>query len=312
MHPAASIIVFTTLTGAGYGLLFWLGLASALGVLPGSQGFAAATLGLAFAAITGGLCSSLLHLGRPERAWRALSQWRSSWLSREGVAALATYLPGLLFAWDWIMRGADGAPWGTLTAIGAAATVICTAHIYASLKPIAQWHSGWVPANFLALAAMTGALWLAGFCAVFDVGGRAPYGIALAATALACVLKLLYWRHIDHHPGTTTAESATGLGRFGKVRLFQSPHTGSNYLMQEMGYAIARKHRDKLRLVATQLAFTVPLLLMVAALTEAGPTRWAAALLAAPLATFGVLIERWLFFAEATHTVTLYYGAARA
>jgi DMSO reductase anchor subunit len=26
----------------------------------------------------------------------------------------------------------------------------------------------------------------------------------------------------------------------------------------------------------------------------------------------GVLIERWLFFAEAKHTVTLYYGQSRA
>jgi hypothetical protein len=45
-----------------------------------------------------GLLSSTFHLGHPERAWRAFSQWRSSWLSREGVAAVATYLPaGLLF-----------------------------------------------------------------------------------------------------------------------------------------------------------------------------------------------------------------------
>jgi sulfite dehydrogenase (quinone) subunit SoeC len=312
VHPSASIIVFTTLTGAGYGLLFWLGAAAALGLLPDRSGFAAATLGLAFAAVTAGLCSSLLHLGRPERAWRALSQWRSSWLSREGVAALATYPLGLLFAWGWIVRGGDGEPWGTLCALGAAATVVCTAHIYRSLKPIAQWHTGWVPANFLALAAMTGALWLAAFCAAFDVAAREPYALALAATAIACALKLLYWRHIDRHPGTTTAESATGLGRFGKVRLFQAPHTGSNYLMQEMGFAIARKHRDKLRLIALQLAFTAPLLLTLLALFEGGPMRVAAALLAALLAMGGVLIERWLFFAEATHTVTLYYGAASA
>lgn len=312
MHPSASIIVFTTLTGAGYGLLFWLGAAAALGLLPASPGFAAAALGLAFAAITAGLLSSLLHLGRPERAWRAVSHWRSSWLSREGVASLATYLPGALFARDWMLRGGDGEPWGTLAAAGAMATVVCTAHIYSSLKPIAQWHTGWVLANFLALAAMTGALWLALFCAGFDTGGRAPYALAFAATAIAGALKLLYWRHIDRHPGTTTAESATGLGRFGKVRLFQAPHTGSNYLMQEMGFAIARKHRDKLRLIAAQLAFAAPLLLTLLALTEGGPTRVIAALIAAPLATGGVLIERWLFFAEATHTVTLYYGAPRA
>jgi len=34
-----------------------------------------------------------------------------------------------------------------------------------------------------------------------------------------------------------------------------------------------------------------------------------AAVLAALAAMAGVLVERWLFFAEARHTVTLYYGA---
>ena len=34
-------------------------------------------LALALLLITAGLLSSLKHLGRPERAWRALSQWRS-------------------------------------------------------------------------------------------------------------------------------------------------------------------------------------------------------------------------------------------
>ncbi|HUZ72086.1 MAG TPA: hypothetical protein VMU87_03810 [Stellaceae bacterium] len=38
----------------------------------------------------------------------------------------------------------------------------------------------------------------------------------------------------------------------------------------------------------------------------------AATAVAAVLATLGVGIERWLFFAEAKHMVTLYYGATRA
>jgi sulfite dehydrogenase (quinone) subunit SoeC len=315
VHPSPSLIVFTTLTGAGYGLLFWLGLGAASGILPPDRAFAATSLALALVAVTGGLVSSVFHLGRPERAWRAFSQWRSSWLSREGVASVATFAPALLFAWGWVVRGSAHGVWGAcavLASAGGAATVVCTAHIYRSLTPIAHWNNGWVPANFLALAAMTGAAWLAVLCAAFDVAFPAATLVAIAATLCAAPLKLLYWRHVDRRPGASTAESATGLGALGRVRAFEAPHTEANYLLKEMGFAVARKHAAKLRRIGFQLAFVIPPLLLLIALAEGGWPRVAASFLAAPIATAGVLIERWLFFAEAKHTVTLYYGAARA
>ena len=315
MHPAASIIVFTTLSGAGYGLLFWLGLGAAFGLVPADPGFGAAALGLAFVAVTAGLCSSVAHLGRPERALRAFSQWRSSWLSREGVASVATYLPWLVFAWGWVVRGEAGgifALCGLLAALGAAGTVLCTAYIYRSLKPVAHWHTAWVPASFLALAAMTGALWLTAVSSLFGSDTSFEQRLSLFLIALAAALKLAYWHHIDHHQAVATTESATGLGTFGRVRLFEAPNTSENYLMKEMGFRLARKHGRRLRRIAIQLAFVVPLLLLLLAMAQGGALHRAATLLAALLATAGVLVERWLFFAEAKHTVTLYYGAARA
>jgi sulfite dehydrogenase (quinone) subunit SoeC len=315
VHPAASIIVFTTLTGAGYGLLFWLGIAGALLLLPPDPGFAATALLLAFVVVSGGLASSAFHLGRPERAWRAFSQWRSSWLSREGVASLAAYAPAAVFAWGWILRGTTGGAWAAAalaTSVMAAVTVVCTAYIYRSLKPIAHWSNGWVPANFLALAGMTGALWLAALAAAFGLPASGALWLAIGTIVAAGALKLGYWRHIDGRPGHSTAESATGLGRFGQVRLFEAPHTEANFLQKEMGFAIARKHSAKLRRITLHLAFVIPLLLTLVALAGAGWPYVAAAVAAAPIATLGVLMERWLFFAEAKHTVTLYYGAARA
>src|SRR5215471_2934961 len=110
MHPALSVIVFTTVSGAGYGLLAWLGVWAMAGWLPADRGLAAASLALSLGAITIGLLSSTLHLGRPERSWRAFSQWRSSWLSREGVSSVATYVPAVLFAALWLME-ATGRLW---------------------------------------------------------------------------------------------------------------------------------------------------------------------------------------------------------
>lgn len=315
MHPALSIIVFTTASGAGYGLLFWLGLLGAAGALPPERGLGVAAFALALGAVSGGLVASTWHLGHPERAWRALGQWRSSWLSREGVAALATYLPAGLFAIGWVFLGTTGGAWsvaGLLAALGALATVICTAQIYRSLKPIQRWHNGWVVPNYLALAAMTGALWLASLLALWRLESALPAAIALAAIAVAAPLKLGYWRFIDRTASASTSGSATGLGRFGDVRLFEAPHSSDNYLLKEMGFRIARKHAATLRRVALAAGFAAPFGVTLLALALGGWTGAALSLLAAVLAQLGVFVERWLFFAEARHTVMLYYGQPRA
>ena len=105
MHPTFSIVLFTTAAGAGFGLLFLLGLGVPLGLLPPDPLFGLAGLGTAFVFAAGGLASSVFHLGRPERAWRAFSQWRSSWLSREGVLSVATAIPAAIFGIGWVFFG---------------------------------------------------------------------------------------------------------------------------------------------------------------------------------------------------------------
>jgi DMSO reductase anchor subunit len=312
VHPSFSVIFFTTASGAGYGLLALLGVLAPLGVVPPSTLFAFVALGLALGLITAGLLSSTFHLGRPERALRAFSQWRSSWLSREGVASVATYVPVGLFAALWVFSGIVSPLLGFLAAACAVVTVVCTAMIYRSLKPIQRWHNGWVVPNYLAFALMTGVLWLAFLLQLFGAGKDGIAWLALGSIILASVLKLGYWRFIDGSSSASTAESATGLGALGKVTLFEAPHTSENYLLKEMGFQIARKHAAKLRRISFLLAFTLPLLLSLVPLLEVGWPPTLATFLAATIATVGVLAERWLFFAEAKHTVMLYYGAARA
>lgn len=310
MNPAPSIVVFTTASGAGYGLLFWLGVLRPLGLVPQGWGFGLIALGLALFLITVGLLASTSHLGRPERAWRALSQWRSSWLSREGVAAVFTYLPAGLFGiallagWPF-----DSHLFGLLAAAGAAATVFCTGMIYASLKPVRQWHHRLVVPGYMLLAAFSGATALAMIAAYWGEAA-APAALAILGAAAAFALKRAYWREIDAPapPGSPTIESATGLGAIGRTRPLDPPHTETNYLLREMGYRIARKHAARLRQVALLGGFVAPLGLTLLALL-AGGTLLPVVLLSAAtsLAILGLLAERWLLFAEATHTVTLYY-----
>lgn len=88
------------------------------------------------------------------------------------------------------------------------------------------------------------------------------------------------------------------------------PHTEENFIMREMGYAVARKHARRLRLVSALALFAIPLILLALALWSGPSTALAFGALATLSAALGVAVERWLFFAEATHASMIYYGRA--
>ena len=115
---------------------------------------------------------------------------------------------------------------------------------------------------------------------------------------------------LDGAQSASTPASATGLES--PVRLLDPPNTQENFVQREMGYRIARKHAGTLRYGATVALFALPFALTLVSLMVEGVAGIAAALLAVPIAAMGVLMERWLFFAEARHTAMLYYGAERA
>jgi len=288
MHPAPSVILFTTCSGLGFGLLAWLGFG-----FPAVTGMVAFVfLALAYLLAVGGLLASTFHLGRPERAIKAFSQWKTSWLSREGccaVAALilmAVYGAGLVFLdtrWTFI---------GILGALASLATVFTTSMIYAQLRTIPRWNSPLTPVLFLSLSIAGGAL----------MAGQTR--IAMWLLAVAGGVQILYWIVGDKafaSSGTTLA-TATGLGNGGSVRSFEPPHTGTNYLLREFVHVVGRKHSAKLRIIALVLMAVLPVLLLVLPFNHI----FAAVAVLSHLA--GVTVSRWLFFAEAEHVVGLYYG----
>jgi DMSO reductase anchor subunit len=308
MHPAYSVIFLTISSGAGYGLLFWLCIAQLTGGLVAGSWAQIAGLALALALITAGLLASTFHLGRPERAFRAITQWRSSWLSREGLAAIVTYVPAGLLGLFWLV----GAPpawtsWAAaFGALGAALTVYCSGMIYASLRTIPQWHLGLVPAIYLALAAASGALLLD---AVFAAFGQSPAWAALVpALSLAAgfALKRRYFAAIDGARARYTRAMALGFGPEAQIAPLDPPHAMPNFVMREMGYEVGRRHAARLRMLMMVFLFALPLALVLLALIFGGAAPYAMAL-AVLSAAFGVLLERWLFFAEAQHVSMLYY-----
>lgn len=308
MRPNASVLLLTTLTGFAYGLLAWLGAYAALGHLPATRWFSVGAIALALLLASVGLASSTLHLGRKERAWRAFSQWRSSWLSREGIAAVLTYPIAIAFA-AAIQCDAAGIVvrlLGAATVAASLITVYCTSMIYASLKPIRQWHNAHTAPDYLIYAIFSGAVLLA---LLNDVILGTPGAAAVAAVAAATVAlfaKRAYWRHIDAQTPLATLASAIGLPAGSEVKPLDAPHFTENYVLREMGYTIARRHAVKLRQISLTVGFAAPLGLSLLACLSLLPLITTAAALAC--AALGLLTERWLFFAEATHVSALYYG----
>ena len=227
MHRAPSVIVFSVFSGMGFGLLAFLG----LGFVHVDGWAAFALWGLGYGLAIVGLLASTFHLGNPQRALKAFSQWRSSWLSREAWAAVATLLtlaPPALSDWlglGW-PRGLGGVGGGL-----ALATVLTTSMIYTQIKAVPRWHHWLTPVMFMTFSVTGGAI-LAG-------QGFAP----LLLLVLAGVM-LAIWRVGDGQfaRAAQTLGTATGLDRIGEVRVFEQAHTAGNYLLREMIYVVGRKH----------------------------------------------------------------------
>jgi DMSO reductase anchor subunit len=164
--------------------------------------------------------------------------------------------------------------------------------IYAQLKTVPRWNTVLTSALFLSLSIAGGAL----------LSGRVTIGLILLLVAGG--LQALWWKTGDTRfkQSGTNLKTATGLGNIGEVRAFEPPHTGTNYLLNEMVYTVGRRHAQKLRMIAFILMLVVPVFLLLL------PYPHIFGLLALISHIAGVLVSRWLFFAEAEHVVGLYYG----
>ncbi|THH35296.1 dibenzothiophene desulfurase [Aliishimia ponticola] len=288
MHPAPSVIIFTTLSGLGFGLLTFLGLG-----MPGVTGWTAfAFFTIAYLLAVGGLAASTFHLGHPERAFKAFTQWRTSWLSREAWASAGALLVMAIYGFLLVFHDTRLAPLGWLGAALSLLTVFTTSMIYTQLRTVPRWNTPITPVKFLALSIAGGAL-LSG-----------EVSIAIVAIAAAGLVVVASWIVGDTRFAEAGSDlsTATGLGRFGTVRAFEPPHTGTNYLLREFVYVVGRKHSAKLRLIALLLMVALPVIAL------ALPFNHIFAAVAVLSHLVGVFVARWLFFAEAEHVVGLYYG----
>ena len=324
MRPAYSVILLTTLIGAGQGLflaLFAVQGFTLVGLLPAPAPGAFLGLGsvVALALTAAGLVASVFHLGRPERAWRSAAQWRTSWLSREVIAlpafmgALALY--ALLLATGWspeLLKLGSGLVFdlgflvGSATVVLALALFVCTGMVYACMRFLAEWHTALTPLNFTLMGAASGSTLAAGLAATM-APQHVPFlaGSAIALTALAAVARgASLWRNARLKP-RSTVQTAIGIKHPTVVQRSMG-FMGGSFNTHEFFHGQTPGRLRAVKQLFLLLAFALPLLLLVLGRPDAS-AGWLLAAFGVQYA--GLLAERWFFFAQANHPQNLYYQA---
>ncbi len=306
MKPAFSVIFFTVASGAGLGLLIWLALLLLAGAPIDPRAFLR-VLWVAACLVTAGLLSSTLHLANPKHAWQSFRRFGSSWLSREGVFAVLLYPATLFMAWQMPRPGLIRDLATILVVLLAAAMLLCTAMIYACLKTVPHWNNWQVRNGMPLFGLMSGGLLLLALWPLYlpDRGVRAIVVVLLlVGLALKYSYYLSYRRIGDAAPTINEALKLglePGTGKINaRVRLLDVGHAHGTFLTREFGYEVPRSRVLGLRLSALALGFMLPVVVLL----------WwpGLAWLAVASCIAGLLVERWLFFAEARHVVRRYHG----
>ena len=322
MHPALSVILLTTLIGVGQGLFLALYTGQLYSVAKllehqDSQTFYAIGSALALAFLAAGLVASFFHLGHPERAWRSMTRWRTSWLSREVIVLpmvmLLVLLYGLFHYLEWttpLFTVAGALPVDATLIIGILATLatfalfICTGMIYASIRFLQEWHCALTVINFTLLGGASGFMLAAAFSAfigVHLVGFYGTWAVILTVTALLTRGASLLRNH--RLRPKSTLQSAIGV-RHTTIRQIAQGAMGGSFNTREFFHHQPVRVLGMARFAFLVLVFPVPTLLLGAAWGMSSEFLPMVAFLAQYL---GLLIERWYFFVEARHPQNLYY-----
>lgn len=303
MNPAFSVVIFTTIAGAAQGLVVTLALAKLAG-LPLSPGFASIALIAAEAMLLVGLGASFGHLGRPERAWRAVLMWRTSWLSRE-VIVLPAFI-AVVALWWLALRGGIDTPLLPLAAIVVAALLwYCTAMIYACLRFIQEWAQPLTIVNFTLIGLSSGLVLVSALAALMgeqrllQVAGPCALVVTLAAWAT----RTLALRRNAALKPRSTLQSATGIQAPNLVQKSMGMSAGS-FNTREFFHGASRAALKQVKLAFIVLAFVLPALLLLWAVGEQSTLAFVLALV---VQVPGLVAERWFFFAQARHPQNLYY-----
>ena len=308
MHPSKSIIFFTVISGTGYGIFIGLLFNILFIEISYSLSYKLFISLVSFLMIVLGLLSSTLHLGHPERAWRAFSQWKSSWLSREGLVSVITFFPMVLFYYFWINNINGYVFLLIILCVFSLLTIFCTGQMYATLKTIPSWNNSLVTPIYIFNGITVGSLFVYSINFYFNYNIFLYEKFIIITIILNLLLKISYWILIRQKTNTNI-QTAVGI-KSKNISFFEGPHTGKNYLTTEMINKSNNKNNNFLRLTFCILTFIIPLYMInqYSTLIADQFILKLSMIFVFILALVGMIIERYLFFIQSKHVVGLYYG----
>ena len=290
MHPAPSIILFTVLSGFGFGLISIVGLLQFLSQISTVDVVFFSLIGFFFSTV--GLISSFFHLANKKNAIKSMSQWQTSWLSREAISSIfcLSIVVGNI-GWVFVQNRYINEV-GIVLFLLSLFTIFTTSMIYAQLKTVPSWNNILTPALFIFAALAGGSILLMDYA-------------SLVLLLIFGVFQVLFWYIADQSfiYKETSVGTALGFSKNEDIRAFDVAHTNRNYLLNEMVYKVARKHAIKIRYISFFAAFVFPM-----SLTLVFPGNFSVSVLIIASHLVGIYFSRWLFFAEAKHSVGFYYN----
>ena len=290
MHPAPSIILFTVLSGFGFGLISIVGLLQFLSQISTVDVVFFSLIGFFFSTV--GLISSFFHLANKKNAIKSLSQWQTSWLSREAISSIfcLSIVVGNI-GWVFVQNRYINEV-GIILFLLSLFTIFTTSMIYAQLKTVPSWNNMLTPAIFIFAGLAGGSILLMDYA-------------SLVLLLIFGVLQVLFWYNADQSfiYKETSVGTALGYSKNEDIRSFDVAHTSRNYLLNEMVYKVARKHAIKIRYISFFSGFVLPMLLILTF-----PGNFSVSVLVVGIHFIGISFSRWLFFAEAKHSVSFYYN----
>jgi DMSO reductase anchor subunit len=313
MHPSFSLILFTSMAGMAQGAIVSLAVLNSGSEQLPSELLNVYLFPLILALLFGGLLASTFHLGHPERAWRAIMMWRTSWLSREvlilpafiALTALAYYFSWQASVPNWLWL---------LLSIAALALWVCTAMIYQCIRFIQEWAHPATMVNFIALGMSSGWFLLMVLLTLWsilhpnqavvtssNIAGVAGFTGFLILLSLS--LKLWIWKRNRGLKPKSNLQSATGI-KTGFVRQISMGMMGGSFNTREFFHQQSSFFVANVRKIAFFGTYLLPVLLLTIVVSNG---TLSVLVLAFIVHCIGLMAERWLFFAEANHPQNLYY-----
>lgn len=321
MNPALSVIFLTTLIGVGQGLftaVFASEVYSTLNILPKpdkSIYFMGSCISVAFLAL--GLLASFFHLGHPERAWRAASQWRTSWLSREVIALplamffIAAY--GLIhyFEFNVVLFNIKSSliidltlAVGTIAVVAILALFLCTGMIYASIRFLQEWATPLTVINFTLFGMASGLCFSTVFAYIYIPNLTSIYAVwAIVFTVAAFFTRAASLIRNAKIKYRSTLKTAIGV-KHSRITQRSQGFMGGSFNTREFFHGMSQTLMPNVKWIFLALVFPIPIALIVWGINKDMINFY---LLAFVVQYCGLLIERWFFFAQANHPQNLYY-----